>query len=275
MNLVNSILNITESYNAVKAYNKSLITNLFLNANRIEKLIKDKEFFEIRFEETIFFLRRKNTFTNLYYYSTSYESLEKSLKELLKNINTETLIVDIISKDEINLEKNIFESSNFNIYTSLVRMSAMSDYQLTNQPNEAYIRNANEKDSIELIKLLNNFFDPKAEQLPDLDDIHSWIKNDNIILYVKNDEILGFIIYDLTITTLYLRYWFVHPSHRDLKIGSKLFKEFMYRGKNTKRQLFWVIQTNDNAINRYLHYGFKKENMFNFVLTNKKINYEN
>jgi hypothetical protein len=187
MNLVNSILNITESYNAVKGYNKSLITNLFLNANRIEKLIKDKEFFEIRYEETIFFLRKKNTFTNLYYYSTSYESLEKSLKELLKNINTETLIVDIISKDEINLEKNIFESSNFNIYTSLVRMSAMSDYQLTIQPNEAYIRNANEKDSIELIKLLFNFFDPKAEQLPDLDDIHSWIKNDNIILYVKND----------------------------------------------------------------------------------------
>ena len=67
MNLVNSILNITESYNAVKAYNKSLITNLFLNANRIEKLIKDNEFFKIRFEETIFFLRKKNTFTNLYY----------------------------------------------------------------------------------------------------------------------------------------------------------------------------------------------------------------
>ena len=145
MTLVNSILNITESYNAIKAHNKSLITNLFLNANRIEKLIKDKEFFEIRFEETIFFLRKKNTFTNLYYYSTSYESLEKSLKELLKNINTETLIVDIISKDEINLEKNIFESSNFNLYTSLVRMSSTSDYQLTIQPNEEYIRNASKK----------------------------------------------------------------------------------------------------------------------------------
>ena len=59
MNLVNSISNITESYNAVKAHNKSLITNLYLDANRIEKLIKKKELFEIHFEETIFFENKK------------------------------------------------------------------------------------------------------------------------------------------------------------------------------------------------------------------------
>ena len=91
---------------------------------------------------------------------------------------------------------------------------------------------------------------------------------------VLNQKIVGFIIYDLYSTTLYLRYWFVDPLHRNLKIGSKLFREFRNRGKNTSRQLFWVIRSNQNAIKRYLHYGFKEENMYNYVLINNNENYE-
>ena len=54
----------------------------------------------------------------------------------------------------------------------------------------------------------------------------------------------------------------------------KLFNEFLSRGKNTQRQLFWVIKTNQNAIKRYRHYGFEEEKMSNFILTNKNIRYE-
>ncbi|MBA4320402.1 MAG: N-acetyltransferase, partial [Flavobacterium sp.] len=46
------------------------------------------------------------------------------------------------------------------------------------------------------------------------------------------------------------------------------------KGRNTKRQLFWVIKSNENAIKRYLHYGFKEEKMYNFVMINKNIRYE-
>ena len=37
-------------------------------------------------------------------------------------------------------------------------------------------------------------------------------------------------------------------------------------GKDTKRQIFWVIRTNENAIKRYKHYGFNEENMFDYVM---------
>jgi GNAT superfamily N-acetyltransferase len=86
--------------------------------------------------------------------------------------------------------------------------------------------------------------------------------------------IAGFIIYQLVGVTLYLRYWFVSPLFRDRKFGSKLFNYFLLKGKDSKRQLFWVIQTNENAISRYKHYGFKEEKIYNFVLTNKNIKYE-
>ncbi len=120
-----------------------------------------------------------------------------------------------------------------------------------------------------------SYFDPKAEQLPDTVDLLFWVEQKNIILFEEKGRVVGFIIYDLKVTTLYLRYWFVHPDYRDQKIGSQLFKEFLSRGKDTQRKLFWVIRSNENAIKRYIHYGFKEDKMYNFVLINKQIKYEN
>ena len=58
----------------------------------------------------------------------------------------------------------------------------------------------------------------------------------------------------------------LHPDYRDKKVGSRLLRRFFEEGKDTKRQLFWVIRTNENAIKRYKHYGFNEENMFDFVM---------
>ena len=63
-------------------------------------------------------------------------------------------------------------------------------------------------------------------------------------------------------------------TQRTISSSVKLFNEFLSRGKNTQRQLFWVIKTNQNAIKRYRHYGFEKEKMSNFILTNKNLSYE-
>ena len=77
---------------------------------------------------------------------------------------------------------------------------------------------------------------------------------------------VGFLIYELKATTLYLRYWFTHPDYRDRKVGSRLLCRFFEEGKDTKRQLLWVIRTNDNAIKRYRHYSFVEENMYDYIM---------
>ena len=77
---------------------------------------------------------------------------------------------------------------------------------------------------------------------------------------------MGHLIFELSASTLYLRYWFTHPDYRDKKVGSRLLRRFFEEGKDTKRQLFWVIRTNENAIKRYKHYGFTEENMYDFVM---------
>ena len=89
------------------------------------------------------------------------------------------------------------------------------------------VRNAVSKDAVAVKALLTTYFDPKAEQLPDLDDLLVWIQQNNVLIFEEQGKVVGFIIFDLKTTTLYLRYWFGHPGFRDLKIGSQLFKEFL------------------------------------------------
>ena len=122
------------------------------------------------------------------------------------------------------------------------------------------------EDSVVILQLLYSNFDPLSEQIPDIEEIAHYIQNKWVLVYKLEHKIVGFIIFELTGLTLYLRYWFVLPQFREMNIGSKLFNSFMYEGRNTKRQLLWVITHNINAIKRYVHYGFKPEKLFDYVL---------
>ena len=42
---------------------------------------------------------------------------------------------------------------------------------------------------------------------------------------------------------------------------------------NARRFIFWVISTNENAIKRYEHYGYSKENLYDYVFINKELKY--
>lgn len=275
MKLVTDISSITNAYNFAKGFKKGFNTNCFVTNEQFDKLIRKGVLYEMVIGEVAFLLRKNEGFLNLYYYAASIGELALSLPQLIAKTGDETVVVDLVTKNENCPEKQVFESNRFNTYTSLIRMSCVGNKSRGEGANSEKVRNANQEDAIAVKDLLTTYFDPRAEQLPDLDDLSTWIQQQNILLFEEQGKVVGFIIYDLKATTLYLRYWFVHPDYRDLKIGSQLFKEFLLRGKDTQRQIFWVIHTNENAIKRYLHYGFKEENMYNYVLINQQIKYEN
>jgi ribosomal protein S18 acetylase RimI-like enzyme len=275
MKLVTDIAEVTDAYNFAKEFKKGFNTNCFVTTEQFSKLIKNGMLYQVYLGEVAFLLKKNKGFLNLYYYAASIDELAKSLPLIHATTNNETIVVDLVTKNELFKEKLVFEENQFNVYTSLIRMSRLGNIRHEEGSNLKNVRNAKPKDAVVVRQLLTTYFDPRAEQLPDMDNLAGWIKENNIILFEEQGKVVGFIIYDLKATTLYLKYWFVHPDFRDLKIGSQLFKEFLVRGKDTQRQLFWVIRSNENAIKRYLHYGFKEEKMYNYVLINRQIKYEN
>ena len=132
---------------------------------------------------------------------------------------------------------------------------------------DSTVRYASEKDVPVISQYLHEYFDERTEQIPYDEELVDYIKQGHILVCEENGVMAGFLIFELNATTLYLRYWFTHPEFRDKKVGSRLLRRFFEEGKETKRQLFWVIRSNENAIKRYKHYGFKEENMYDYVMT--------
>ena len=86
-----------------------------------------------------------------------------------------------------------------------------------------------------------------------------------MLLSMREGHVAGMLLFDLN-AMLYLRYWLVLPEYRNQGVGSELFRQFLWEGRETKQQILWVNQANENAIVRYEHYGFKKENMYDNII---------
>ncbi len=248
----------------IKSEGDYFYTNYFNDERKTTFRIENRMVSYYRFKYTVFLIVNEKDFSRLYFITNSLNGLKDDIKLLL--LTSKMLLVS----DIVIIGKNIelidaFVSNGFNISTTLVRMNK-TPIPYHNDIYDISIMNAEKEDAPMILALLNSYFNPYEEQIPYSFEIDNFILDNKIIIYKVEDRIAGFIIYDSVGFTLYLRYWFVHPDFRNKGIGSKLFKEFEKRGEKAKRQIFWVIETNDNAIKRYKHYGFKEENFFNYVL---------
>ena len=122
------------------------------------------------------------------------------------------------------------------------------------------------RDDVSLInELLHTHFDEQMEQLPLVEELEKMVEQKHVLLSMREGHVAGMLLFDLN-ATLYLRYWLVLPEYRNQGVGSELFRQFLWEGRETKLQILWVNQANENAIVRYEHYGFKKENMYDYII---------
>lgn len=274
MDKVASYSQIQESIKIIKESSKVFITNFYHEVDKVNPWILNDKLFQIFIGDTVFFLRHEKNFTYLFYFSSSPASLDAGLLNMKKIADNTLMVVDIVGKEtDLKPILEIFKTHSFYLYSILNRMSkstSQDNFSISSQP----IIKANQSHTDSIYNILYQYFDPLAEQLPTLGEIAKWISLNHILIIEEEGNIIGMLIYDLIGFTSYLRYWFVHPDHRDRKIGSSLLKTYFHNSIGTKRQLFWVICNNMNAIKRYEHYGFKAENLYDYILTNKNIHYE-
>ncbi len=269
MNLVVDYSCVRESIASIKGLKKKYLTNFYENEKVVSSWINDKMFYKYRHGDVQLFFMKNSGFYNLFYVAASDEALEDGLKKIQSENLKTRFVSDILTKDENTEVKKQFRNADFYEYTSLMRMNRMDQYHPEDYMSNDNTIVADASKSDQIYKLLHNHFDPFSEQLPTKEKLLQWIENENVLVYMIEQSVVGFIIYELTGHSLYLKYWFVSPDYRELKIGSKLFELFLYKGYTSKRQIFWVVRSNENAIKRYKHYGFKEDKTYDFVMINK------
>lgn len=271
MRKVISIEQLQECIASVRNYRKGFITNFFPDPFRHSLWIEKGELSFGETGESLFLLRENSFFHSLFYVSTTLQALKSDLALFLVKHQGETLVADVVGNQDNVTARQVFLDLGFQQYASLTRMSRINNSPATVYQKNPHIVNGSVADASIIYDLLNLYFDPLAEQLPLLEELEDFAKKGQLIVYKENNEIGGFIIYELQGKTAYLRYWLVHPEFRGKGIGSALFNELLSRSADARRLILWVMDTNHNAINMYLHFGAEYEMMFNYVLIKRAI----
>ena len=250
----------------IKNLRKGFLTNYYLDPFKHQVWINHNDFLFERINESLFLIRKTPDYCNLFYCTTNIEELLSALS-LFDNIHHDLFpIIDVVGSEEQCVPIiNQFKKNGYSVYVKLARMSRVTPLENTNFIDPHVVSATVEDVSIIRGQLLE-YFDARSEQIPYQEELNEYAKGNRILVYKEMGEIRGFVIFESNRSTHYLRYWFVHPDHREKKIGSALLNTFLREGKNTRRQLFWVITDNGNAIKRYRHYGFQFENMKDYVM---------
>lgn len=262
-----------ESYDQIRTFTgrirslrKGFVTNFYWDDNKHQYWIDEDKFLFEEHKNCILLLHNNQSFSNLFFIATDYDAVVSALQTI--NLDC-TQVIDIVCKGDGISERNAFKSIGFKDYRSLYRMSHIGQMASDTILDSSVCYGRVEECNI-INEVFQRDFDPICEQLPSLNEIEDFAKHNQILVIKDGESLCGFLIFEITGITWYLRYWYTSPRYRNKGIGAKLIKSALVLGKETKRQLFWVISDNENAIKRYEHYGFRREDMNDYVIIKRK-----
>lgn len=260
-----SVVELQGQITEIRSLRQGFFTNFYLDPKKHGIWIEKGDCYSERVGNTLFIIKVSSVFWNVFYCSTTLEDFGND-QVLFRSMHPNTLMMyDIVGRDyQCQPIVDLLISKGCIPTTCLIRMSRKTE-PIEYIPDSS-VRCANKGDLFEISQLLHVHFDEKTEQIPYNEELADFIDNGHVLVCIIDGEMVGFLIYEMSSHSQYLRYWFTRPDFRNMKVGSRLMSRFFKEGDNTVRQLFWVKRSNEDAIKRYRHYGFVEENMFDFVL---------
>lgn len=242
-----------------------MLTNCYPDKERMSEWCAEGAVYAEESAGVTILWRDQQTFCNLFFFAESKDVLARYLTRDMDAICSR-VVVDLIGLDALRLPLlAVFEAAGFGKISELVRMSRETP-ECTDVPviNNA---SADGRDIPDIQAIFREHFNPEVEQLPSDAELARWISKGGALVHRDDhDRVHSFIIYEMNKASLYLRYWFVNPQARNRGVGGCLMRTMFHHARFTRRQYFWVITDNENAVKRYEHYGFKAEPMRDVVL---------
>lgn len=244
------------AYDEAKRSATRFVTNLFPEPHKIERWLKDRQLHEVVRGRAMILLRKQEDLFYVIFAVADPDALIESLKKLPTNL---VCVCDLVGRpDEVEELTACFEKAGFRKYKTLQRLVRMAD-SVASYSHDSNVEYACVTDVPKVLNSLVTSFDRYAEQIPSHEELVLATEQKRILIIRDGAELAGFLFFEQQGQTAVVRYWFVSSESRDAGIGSKLMKTFFNRCSNARRSLLWVISTNENAIAKYDHYGYKPD----------------
>jgi len=257
----------------IKQSGGGLTTNFFIDNEKLNTWINDKQLSFLEAPEGILFFRQDRNFYHIYYSTNSLSNLSTLLSNHLPD---KIFVTDIIGKIiDTDLVSTIFSRIGFNIHVVLER------YTRINKENSDYYRPDNEVEIAtddhcgEITEMLQKNFDIYSEQVYSFEEVKKLMHDKKIIMIMDRNKIKGILIRTILPQSSVLNNFLVNPEFLGQKIGSKLLKHYIFESKFTKRMWLWVIKDNEHAINMYKKHGYTRDGLVDLVMILNKTNGQN
>lgn len=252
----------------IRSLRQGFVTNFFWDDQKHPYWVVDSSMLYQKSVGCYLLAHQCGSFSNLFYIACNMVAVTNAIQQ---STFENDIVIDVVVKKEGNGEVEALKAIGFDTYKSLYRMSHIGMLADDTWEKSEEVIYANMTDCQLVYDALQKDFDPICEQLPSLQEVKDYAQRSQLLIIKDEGRLCGFLIFELSGTTSwYLRYWYTSPEYRNQRVGAKLLKTALMIGKDTKRQQLWVISDNENAIKRYEHYGFQKEDLNDYVMIKRK-----
>ena len=265
MTAVRSASEVLEAIQKVKAGSAGFCTNFFPVQAKVESWVAHHELTIQAFEGVTFFLRKDRDFAHLYFCARNSARLGQRLPEFLRG-TAGKLLIDIVGPEASLTDLlNLTEQAGFSRYSRLVRLARMAaPVQLGGAAPTVELANA--ADAPTILGLIEKMFDRFADQLPTVYEIEGAIAARQIFVIKQDSEVAALLFFETQGLTSTIRYWLVGTEFHSRGFGSALIRHYFSSQSSARRFILWVAARNENAIQKYQHYGYAPDGLVDHEL---------
>ncbi len=270
MNPLASVADVYEQLAAAKRAG-SVTTNFYPTPEKLQRWVDGGDLYSLTAANVLFVLRRDRDFLHLYYLANQPADLVAALRELV-NSPRETMTVDVIGKrDQVAAISDMFATVGFRPHSTLHRMTRTTAGEAPAAETDAEVVWADCAEGKALAEMLEAMLDRHAEQIPDTAEMAEAAAAKKILVIHADGAIAGQLFFEVTGQSSILRHWVVDAAFRDRRVGARLMRRYFAECKDVRRFTLWVISDNDNAIDRYKHYGYQLDGLVDQVLMRQAV----
>jgi Acetyltransferase (GNAT) family len=256
----------------VKAGAPAFCTNFFPVQRKLQEWVEHGELLVENRGEAAFFLRQDRDFWHFYFCARDAAALGREIAPL-GDLKSRRLAADLVGS-EVALRDvmGALTSAGFRPYARLQRMARPGGPIATQSAaDDAKVVWAEQSDGRAVLELLETGFDRFADQLPLLREIEAAIAAPQILVVKAEGTLAAVLFFETQGFTSTVRYWAVAAQFRDRRLGAVLMRRYLESHSAVRRFTLWVVADNQNAIEKYRHYGYEPDGLVDHVLVNDLI----
>ncbi len=272
MSFVCSVQEVLQGIHNAKAGATNFRSNFFPSEPKLLTWIEHRELLCIPRESATFFLRKNRDVWQLFFCAADPEALRREATRL-PELRAEAVVTDLVGTESMWGELDaVFQDIGFRPYAKLKRLFRGQWFPQNNRDHDPRVVHAEPADTEGILRIIEESFNHYAEQLPTVYELENAIQKQQITVVKSEGNIAGLLYSETQGVASTVRFWAVDQRFRSLRVGSALMLSYLKTHAGAiKRFTLWVNGANQNAIQKYEHYGYAPDGYVDQVLANERV----